>query len=271
MSDEAVDEAVDERPRWKFQREEAAAEARAEDERISLEAIETAKAGSRARSKRIARIGIRGLRKNQEINQKRKDAIQYRACRALLWERERILLETGWSLQWFMSIEKYVTDEDRQLWSETDSRSIFASYREQQLQIATELEDLSEIFRGSKQFSALVSSLRTRADVLDRIIKTGQELGVIHKTPKQIEVSGNVDVTQLNAVELRAHIVHQVEEINRLLVPEDGGANHPAGAVMKQLEASFTRSEVVPDEPKKPGRKKSSRVRRKVLATTEDA
>ena len=101
--------------RWKFQREEEELAEREEGERVSLESIATAEAGSRARAKRIARIGVRGLGKNQELNQKRKDAIQYRACRALLWESERILLETGWSLQWFMSIEKYVSDEDRKL------------------------------------------------------------------------------------------------------------------------------------------------------------
>ncbi len=204
------------------------------------------------------------------MNQKRKDAIQYRACRALLWERERILLETGWTLQWFMSIEKYVQDEDRRLWSETDSRSVFAAYREQQIQVASELEDLSEIFRGSKQFSALVSALRTRADVLDRILRAGQELGVIHKTPKQVEVSGTVDVTQLSATELRVHITRQVEEIERLLVPAGGEQGHPAAAVMRQLEASFSRPEAVEGEPEDEGIRKSRRVRKKRLAASGD-
>lgn len=258
-------------PRWKFERDEAAEAEREEEEDLSLEAIERAKAGSRARAKRVARIGLRGLKRNQELNQKRKDAIQYRACRALLWERERILLETGWSLQWMMSIEKYVQDEDRRLWSETDSRSIFASYREQQLQIAAELEDISEIFRGSKQFSALVSALRTRADVLDRIIKIGQELGVIHKTPKQVEVSGTVDITQLNATELRVHITQQIEEINRLLIPVDGGESHPASAVMRQLEASFSRDEGEPGRPTAKVERRFRKVRRRRLAADDDA
>lgn len=268
MSDE---EAVLERPRWQFERDEAARQEKLRKERVTLEGIEKAKAGSRARQKRVARLGILGLAKNQELNRKRKDAIQYRACRALLWERDRILLETGWSLQWLMSLENYVATEDRQLWSETDSRSIFATYREQQIQIATELEDLSEIFRTSKQFSALVSSLRVRADVLDRIVKTGQELGVIHKTAKQVEVSGNVDVTQLNVEELRVHITKQVEEVHRLLIPADGGPAHPATSVMRQLEASFSTPEETPETPETKGGRRSKRIRRKVLAESEDA
>lgn len=253
-------------PRWKFERDALALAERELREELTLESIESAKAGARARTTRIARIGIRGLRKNQEMNQKRKDAVQYRACRALLWDRERILQETGWSMQWFISIEKYVADEDRRVWSETDSRAIFSTYREQQLQIAAELEDLTQVFRGSKQYSALVSALRTRADVLDRIVKCGQELGVIHKTAQQVEVTGSVDVTQLDVKELRVHITRQVEEIERLLVPAEGDAEHPARSVMKRLEASFTRSERVEEEPEEPERKRSLRVRRKRLA-----
>jgi hypothetical protein len=252
--------------RWQFQREEIAR--KDEEEALTLEAIETAKSGARARTKRIARIGIRGLRKNQELNQKRKDAAQYRACRALLWERERILQETGWSLQWFTSIEKFVSDEDRRMWAETDARQVFASYRDQQLQIAGELEDLTEVFRGSKQFSALVTALRTRADVLDRIVKTGQELGVIHKASKHVEVSAKVDVTQLDVKELRVHITKQVAEIERLLLPAEGG-NHPSGAVMKRLEASFSGKESESVEAEVVERKKGTR-RRKVLLPDED-
>jgi hypothetical protein len=208
------------------------------EEELNLKLIEDSKAGARARSERIARYGVGKGRKNQEINQKKRDAVQYRACRALLWERERILHETGWSLQWLMSIENYVDAEDRRIWSETDARVVFATYREQQLQIAKELEDLGKIFRKSKQFSALVSSCRTRAEVLDRLVKTGQELGVIHKTAKQVEISGQVDITKLDVKELRVHITRQVSEVQALLgadAPEGGASN----AVMKRLEASF--------------------------------
>ena len=267
--------------RWKFQRDAAAAadkkkadkrEAkRSKKDEVSLERISAGTAGARARSKRIARVGLRGLKRNQELNQKRKDAIQYRACRALLWDRERILLETGWSLQWFMSIEKYVSDEDRRIWSETDSRALFATYRDQQIQIAAELEDLSEIFRGNRQFSALVSSLRSRSDILDRVVKTGQELGVIHKTAKQVEVSGVVDVTQLDVTELRVHITKQVDEISRLLIPAAGAAEHPANAVMNRLEASFAGED--PDERPvievKAEKGTRRRPRRRVLAVVE--
>ena len=241
---------------------------------VSLELIEKSRAGARARSKSIARRGLPLGKKNQELSAKNRDAAQYRACRALLWNRERILHETGWSLQWLMSIEKYVADEDRRIWSETDARTLFASYREQQLQIAGELEDLAEIFRGSKQYSSLVSSLRTRADVLDRIVKTGQELGVITRTAKQVELNASVDITQLDVRELRVHIEQQLSEVHSLLGSPGSvlGESGAATAVMKRLERSFSRVDVEedpPESPAAPSRAKPGvrRIRRKRLAS----
>lgn len=237
------------------------------EEEVNLRLIEESRAGARAKSEKLARFGLPRGNPNQEINQKKKDAVQYRACRALLWERETILHETGWSLQWLMSIENYVAEEDRRVWSETDSRVVFATYREQQLQIAKELEDLGKIFRKSKQFSALVSSARTRAEILDRLVKTGQELGVIHKTAKQVEVHGSVDITQLDVKELRVHISRELETVSALLGSNASTAGGSAAAVMKRLEASFeapieATAEVVESKPA-PVRK----ARRKKLAS----
>jgi hypothetical protein len=242
-----------------------------EAQEVSLELIEKSRGGARARSKSIARRGLPRGRKNQELSAKNRDAAQFRACRALLWDRERILHETGWSLQWLMSIEKFVADEDRRIWSETDARTLFATYRDQQFQIAAELEDLAEIFRGSKQYSALVSSLRTRADVLDRVVKTGQELGIIQRTAKQVEVSGQVDITQLDVRELRVHIEHQLSEVHSLLGSPASELGAGAAGAVKRLERNFAGEEreaiEVEAEPapsrRKPGVKK---IRRKKLA-----
>lgn len=240
------------------------------EEEVNLRLIEESKGGARARTEKVARTGLPRGRQNQEMNQKRRDAVQYRACRALLWEREQILHETGWSLQWLMSIENYVAEEDRRVWQETDARSIFSVYREQQLQVAKELEDLGKIFRRSKQFSALVSSCRTRAEIIDRIVKTGQELGIIHKTARQIEVTGNVDITQLDVQELRVHISRELESVSALLGGAEAG-NPATEAVAKRLERDFGRevveAEAVLVEPEAEAPKPVRRARRKKLAS----
>lgn len=225
-------------------------------------------ASARMRSTNIAKRGIGRLNANQELNQKRRAAIQYRTARALNWSRERILQETDWSLQWLMTVERYVQEEDREHWSETDPRTLFATYREQQMQVVRELEDLAEVFRGGRQHSALVASLKTRADIVDRIVKTGQELGVISKQPKQVEVQATVDITTLPVEDLKAHIRAQVEEIATLLEPArslspDPEQSSAASAVFRRLkrqlsppiEAEAEVTETKPATGRKPRRK----------------
>lgn len=226
---------------------------------VSLDIIAEGSGGARARAKRIARTGLGKIAANQEMNTKRKAAVRFRMARALMWDRERILIETGWSLQWFMSVEKYVNDEDRRVWSETDSRTLFATYREQQLQIVRELEDLSAIFRKSKQFNALVTASRTRADVLDRIIKTGQELGVIHKTAKQVEINAAVDVTTLSVAELRIHVQEQIGKITDMIEVKSA----PAGAAGVVYERMQRQLDVAQGEDLEPEPKVTARVTRR--------
>lgn len=201
--------------------------------------------GARAKSKQIASRGLPDFADNAKINKYRKAAAQYRACVALMYTREEIIQETGWSLQWLMTMEKYVEDEDKKLNERKDPRIVFAEYRQRQLQCARELDDLCEIFRKSKQFSALVNAVKARSDILDRIMKTGQDLGIIEKKAKKVEINNNlsVDVQALSVEELRVHMSKEVDELATLLElpPQPDGT--PAGAVLKRLMKADKRPE----------------------------
>lgn len=193
--------------------------------------------GARARAKRIARHGLPEFAENARINKYRQAAAQYRACVALVLSREEILQETGWSLQWLMTIENYVEKEDKELYERKDPRLVFAEYRQRQLQCARELEDLTEIYRRSKQYSAMVNAVKARSDIIDRIFKTGQDLGIIEKKAKKIEIDGKVglDVTSLSVEELRVHVSTEVRELADLLNLPPAPDSTPAGAVLRRL------------------------------------
>lgn len=193
--------------------------------------------GSRARTKRIAQDGPPELAENQRINKYRRAAIQYRACVALNYSRDEVLEQTGWSLQWLMTIEEYVEKEDRETFEKRDPRLVFADYRQRQLQCARELEDLTEVYRRSKQFSAMVNAIKARSDILDKILKTGQDLGIIEKKAKKLEVSGglNVDVSTHTVEELRVHIAAEMREMSDLLGIRQLTEGSAAGAVLARL------------------------------------
>jgi hypothetical protein len=192
----------------------------AELDLTDLELIEKDKAGARARSKHIARKGLPKLASNATLSQRKQEAARYRACIGLMWSREQILAETGWSLQQFLAIERYVRDEDRQLADEVDPRITFSNYKLMQYQAARELEDLAEVFRHSRQFSALVTAIKARSDILDRVIKTGQDLGIVKRAAREVNVNAKIDFRSMNVSELKVHLSNEIKEVNDLFVEE---------------------------------------------------
>lgn len=196
--------------------------------------------GARARVTRIAQHGLPVDLPREQLSKMKKDAAQYRACIALLWDEARVLTETGWSRQYLIAVQGHVDAEDREANSKRDPRLVFAEYTQRQIQCVRELEDLSEIFRAERQFSALVGAVKARSEIIERMLRTGQELGVISKAAKKVEVGGevHVDVTTLSVHELKVHVAKEMEEMNKLLGLPRISASSGAGAVSRRLLGS---------------------------------
>lgn len=219
-----------------------------EEELVTLKDVLEGKIGNRARILRIAREGlpqfdgggvVLGDTPSDEINSqairsRKRDVIQLRACIALGWTRDQILEETNWTLQRLMYTERHLAEEDRRIWEKADPIAIFAEYREHQILCAKELEDLATYFKDSRQFSSLVGAVKAKSDILDKIIKVGQELGVVKRAAKEISIRGQVDVRTLSVAELRVHLEKEVSGLQKLLEapPRVRG---PAGAVLKRI------------------------------------
>lgn len=207
------------------------------EEEVSLSLIELDRAGARARTRRIAREGLPELPANAEVSERKKEAAQFRAGLAMMWDRERILQETGWSLQKFLAVERWCKEEDERLARALDPAAVWSEYRLQQLQAARELEDLAEIFRRSKQFSALVGAVKARSEILDKIVKTGQDLGLIKRAAREVNITGEVDFTSMSVQELRVHLHREVRGLQDLLTPPIDISSGPAGRVLERVLA----------------------------------
>lgn len=221
---------------------------------------------ARSRALRVAREGFTNLAESQAISERRRSIAQYRACRALLWTREQILEETGWTLQNLMAVEKLTEEADLKIWERgIDPISIFCEYRDAQFLAARELEELALAFKDSKQFSALVGAVKARSEILDKVIKTGQELGLIKRAAREIRLHGEVDIRKKSVKELRVILAKEVRGLRRMLgsAAEEVPENTPAAAVFRRLipaavsepiEAEAETVEV--KEPRKPPRVK---------------
>lgn len=191
-----------------------------EREEIAAEVDEVLQAGARARTKRTAERGIAKTKAGLQLSQIQKDAARYKAFTRLMWPRERILQETDWTLRQLMAIENFVQEEEIRLWGSQRPEYLFAEYREQQGLLIEELADVARIMSKTGQYQAMVSALKARSDILDRIIKTGQDLGVVPKRPQEVNVNSTTRNLSLSVQEVRFKLQEECGELRDLLEGE---------------------------------------------------
>lgn len=71
---------------------------------------------------------------------------------------------------------------------------IYARYCLQQGGILRQLSVVTELFKGSKQFNALVGSLNSQSNIFDKMLKVGQDLGIIKKTAREVVIIGGREI-----------------------------------------------------------------------------
>jgi hypothetical protein len=103
--------------------------------------------------------------------------------------------------------ETLYSNESHEIASEKTDRT-FAKYRIDQRRNIKALDELISELDGNTQYNAVVGAIRLRADLQDRIIKTGQELGCIKKAATETHHTHAVAVaiSQMSAGDLRTEI-----------------------------------------------------------------
>jgi len=80
-----------------------------------------------------------------------------------------------------------------------------------------DLNDLLDQYREAKNASAIVGAVKARSDIIDKMIKLGQDFGIIERKPQENRIIAGVVVTQLSNEELRAAITDQISSLNNLV------------------------------------------------------
>lgn len=93
----------------------------------------------------------------------------------------------------------------------------YVEYCRSQTKIIRDMENIKVEFKRSKQYNALVGASRLQSDIYDKMIKIGQELGIILKTPESVNIIGGLDVRSLSDVQIRNEIRDELETSRELL------------------------------------------------------
>lgn len=93
---------------------------------------------------------------------------------------------------------------------------VYTDYCLRQEQNITDLANLVNELKTTKQYNAVVGAIRAKSDILDKTIKLGQEFGLLEKVPEKKQVVAGVMVAGLETEELRALVQKLAADVGGL-------------------------------------------------------
>jgi len=96
---------------------------------------------------------------------------------------------------------------------------LFIDYMVAQRGCISALEDVIALFKETKQGNALVGAVRAKSDILDKIIKRGDELGVLEKGKGKHSptIIGGINIEGLSEIDIAIRIKREMKEIDALV------------------------------------------------------
>lgn len=122
------------------------------------------------------------------------------------------------TIQFESLFNKYYEESESEQRNKTPLR-IFAELVGRKNYLIRDLEDLKDFLKKNryKNAQAYVAAVKQQSDMMSELVKIGQDLGLIVKTPEQVLLVGDRDVREMDADELEGEIVKDISEIQRML------------------------------------------------------
>jgi hypothetical protein len=145
---------------------------------------------------------------------------------------------------------------------------VYVEYVIEQMQNIKALSNIIDKYdtEGSKQYTAIVGAIRTKAELSKSLLQMGQEFGIIHKEPDKKEFIAGVMVSELTNEDLKKMVLKELKSLNEsyktfsskgLEVPSeiyfegDGTKDEPLQVEGKTVEVEKTKKKKVEAKPKK--------------------
>lgn len=94
---------------------------------------------------------------------------------------------------------------------------VYVEYVLAQKKCISDLEKMANRFDNVKHYSALVNSVKTRSDILDKIIKVGQDFGLLEKRPERKEIVAGVMIHKMDDEQLRTTILGELKNLEKMM------------------------------------------------------
>lgn len=117
----------------------------------------------------------------------------------------------------FIKLKKALYDQETERLSTTPTEHVYVQYVINQIGCIRDLNELYKACKSQKNSNAGVGAIRARSEIFDKIIKTGQEFGVLEKKPEEKRIVAGVLVAQLSNVQLRQSITSALGDLNEMV------------------------------------------------------
>lgn len=104
-------------------------------------------------------------------------------------------------------------------------RARFARYLIEQERNIVDLNDLVNNLNSKSQYSAIIGAIRMRAEIADKVISTGQTLGIITKEPDKKLLLNGLALADMKEKDLRQGVLEAIGGLSKMITMYQGDTN----------------------------------------------
>jgi hypothetical protein len=133
--------------------------------------------------------------------------------------------ELGLDPEQYAALKRELYSQQAEYYRTRTREDLYTDYINEQRACIHELDKITTRFADDKNASAAVGAIRARSDIVDKIVKLGQDIGLVQKEPDKKVVLGGVAVAALSDAQLRKAIVGEVAALDRLIAEFGDGVS----------------------------------------------
>jgi hypothetical protein len=129
---------------------------------------------------------------------------------------ESIADEMGLPLAEFDKLKKAMFEAKAEEIRAKPTEHVYIEYIINQSRNLTALDAILSEYKTTRQHAAMVGAIKTRSEIYDKIVKIGQEFGLIKKEPDKTQIIAGIAVTEMSNKQLKSAITMTLVGLNKL-------------------------------------------------------
>jgi len=139
-----------------------------------------------------------------------------RVCLVDKKKDDEICKDLGLTWEELLELKRKFYDGEAEILRGRSTEHTYVRYVLEQRQCMTDLDKV--IKKAHEGNSSYVSAVRAKSDILDRILKTGIELGLVQRLADGGGYAAGEAIKSMNNKEFRGYIIQEIQVLNQMMV-----------------------------------------------------